>query len=320
MHFIACDRPAGSGEFGGLLENGSKVAEKNDKSPGGGILKYVAKAFLFHWNLLAVGAGIVYGLLSGRPDVVLPLVAAGEVLFLAGLATRPRFQDAVDAALNKAEAPREDEREDDSEAARLIAALSQKDRRSFEELRSMCRELDRIRAGVNDANAADAADLARFQLEGVNRLLWIYLKLLFSKTALERYFKTVDENEIADSLARAEERIAALGPAEEDDEREAKYRKALMDTRATAANRIENHKKARENHEFIEIELERLHGKIAGLAELGIGRQDSKLFTSEIDAAAATMRTTERAMDELSFLTGLDSDEREAPRLLVRDD
>ncbi|MBI5843485.1 MAG: hypothetical protein HZB23_02310 [Deltaproteobacteria bacterium] len=285
----------------------------NSKITTGGILRYVKKAFLFHWNLLALGAGVVYGLLSGRPDVALPLVAAAEIVFLAGLATRPRFQDAVDAEGLKGQD--QDEIADEAEATRLISALSQKDRRDFEELRSLCLELDRIGAREDRPE-----DVAKFQTDGVNRLLWIYLKLLFSKTALERYFKTVDPVEIENSVTRATERLAALGPESEDDEKEASYRKSLEDTRATAGLRLANHRKARDNHEFIVIELERLHGKIAGLAELGVGRQGPQLFSNEIDAAAATIRNTERAMDELSFLTGLSTDEREPPRLLYRAD
>ena len=34
---------------------------------------------------------------SGHADVVLPLVAAGELAYLAGLTTLPRFQGAIDA-------------------------------------------------------------------------------------------------------------------------------------------------------------------------------------------------------------------------------
>ena len=60
-----------------------------------GFLKYIQKAFTYHWNLLAVGAGVVLGVVSGRPDIVIPLIAAGEVAFLAGLSTHPRFRAAT---------------------------------------------------------------------------------------------------------------------------------------------------------------------------------------------------------------------------------
>ena len=39
--------------------------------------RYLRTAFTYHWNLLYVGAGVAVAVISGRPDVVLPLVAAG---------------------------------------------------------------------------------------------------------------------------------------------------------------------------------------------------------------------------------------------------
>ena len=44
-------------------------------------MKYLKTAFLNHWNLLAFFAGTAFALLS-VPDVVLPLVAAGEIAYV----------------------------------------------------------------------------------------------------------------------------------------------------------------------------------------------------------------------------------------------
>ena len=50
------------------------------------------RAFKWHWNLLGLGAGVALALLSGRPDVVLPIVAAGELAYLGFLGMNDRFQ------------------------------------------------------------------------------------------------------------------------------------------------------------------------------------------------------------------------------------
>ena len=42
-----------------------------------GLGKYIKKAFLFHWNLLAFAGGMGFALISGHPDVFAPLVLAG---------------------------------------------------------------------------------------------------------------------------------------------------------------------------------------------------------------------------------------------------
>src|SRR5262245_12410691 len=59
---------------------------------------YLREAFLFRWNLLsffggAAAAALTPGSLS---QVLLPLVAAGELSYLAGLVSLPRFRAAID--------------------------------------------------------------------------------------------------------------------------------------------------------------------------------------------------------------------------------
>src|ERR1700712_3806441 len=61
-----------------------------------GVFRYLKEAFLFRWNLLLLGGAGAAAILSGHLDVALPLVAAAEVTYLAGLTTMPRFQRAID--------------------------------------------------------------------------------------------------------------------------------------------------------------------------------------------------------------------------------
>ena len=62
-----------------------------------GIWRYLKEAFKYRWNLLLFGGATVAGALSGRPDVVLPMVGAVELAYLATLTSIPRFREAVDA-------------------------------------------------------------------------------------------------------------------------------------------------------------------------------------------------------------------------------
>ena len=48
---------------------------------------YFRVAFTTRWNLLFVGAGVAAGVISGFPEVVLPLVAASELYYLASMMT-----------------------------------------------------------------------------------------------------------------------------------------------------------------------------------------------------------------------------------------
>ena len=68
-----------------------------------GWLRYLKEAFTYRWNLLIFGGATAAAVISGRPDVALPLVAAGELAYLAGLTTLPRFQAAIDAKARREE-------------------------------------------------------------------------------------------------------------------------------------------------------------------------------------------------------------------------
>src|SRR5262249_38985716 len=64
--------------------------------------QYFKAAFFYHWNLLAFLGGSVFALLTPIPDVVLALIAAGEVAYLGLLGTHPKFQSYVEAQDAKA--------------------------------------------------------------------------------------------------------------------------------------------------------------------------------------------------------------------------
>src|SRR5216110_1095082 len=53
-------------------------------APGGGIGYYLWRAFTSPWNLLAVFGGAAAAMLTPWPDVLLPLVGAGEAIYLGG--------------------------------------------------------------------------------------------------------------------------------------------------------------------------------------------------------------------------------------------
>jgi hypothetical protein len=281
-----------------------------------GLLSYLKRAFLLKWNLLALGVAAVAGIISGRPDVALPIVAAGELLYLGALSVHPRFQAAIDAEAHKAHSA---DAAAEAEARRraILEALPREDRSAYERLRRQCVELRAIASRVAGAADADgAAPVSGAQASGVNRLLWIYLKLLYSKSAIERFLQTIDVRTIERDIVRAEDRLAELGPAEQDTPTSGRRRASLQDQIDTSRLRLANHAKALENYEFIKDELVRLSTKIAGLSEMSINRQDPNFITSEVDSVAASVQSSERAMSELDFLTGFGRVDEETPELL----
>jgi hypothetical protein len=278
------------------------------------MVKYIRKAFYFHWNLLALATGIAVGIISGRPDVVFPALLALEVLYLAFLSSNKRFQDAVDAELKKIE---EGIRfSSDQKLERILATLNNQDRRRYHRLKDLCLELRRIADKVKSGTEAELAVISNVQVNNINRLLWMYLKLLYFKNALESFFAAINEEDIKARIHRTKKRLETMGPESEDTESEALRRKSLLDTLATSLRRLENYKISMDNYDFIGLELERLHSKIASLAEMGINRRDPNLINSEIDVVTSSIERTEKAMSELDFLDGLSTQDEEPPALL----
>jgi len=278
--------------------------------------KYLKAAFLNRWNLLLFGGGMALAILTGRPDIFAPLVLAGEVAYVGLLGTHPRFQKHVDA--QEAKAMRL-EGSAGAEAAleRMIEGLPPKSLARFEALRSRCLELRQIALEIKDPGRAGEMPLEALQLAGLDRLLWIYLRLLFTHHSLERFLQTATEAEIRRDIERLEGRLKGLAGKAGDPQVE-RVRRALEDNLETSKARLANIERARSNHEVMQLEIDRLEAKIRSLSELAINRQEPEFISGQVDQAAASMLQTEKTMNELQFATGIEMVDEVVPELLRR--
>jgi chemotaxis protein histidine kinase CheA len=281
-----------------------------------GFGKYLKAAFLYHWNLLAFAGGMGFALLSGVGDVLVPLVLAGEVAYLGLLGTHPKFQKYVDAQEAK------EEREEGAAKAnqnvrRILNSLPRNLVERFEALRGRCLELRRIAQELRDPNrAGEPMPLEELQLAGLDRLLWIYLRLLFTQYSLERFLQATTEAQIQQDIKNLEGRLKAL-PRETDNPQTLKKRKSIADNLETSRARLANHQKARDNMEMVKLEIDRLENKIRSLSELAVNRQEPDFIAGQVDQVVQGMVQTERTMSELQFATGLSAEE-EVPELVQR--
>ena len=174
-----------------------------------GLGKYIKKAFLFHWNLLAFLGGMGFAVLSGHPDVFVPLVLAGEATYLGFLGTHPEFQRYVDAQEHKAA------REQGSAIAeavdRMIKALppaSSSGSRRSETAASRCGRSPSSCEPPRARGGPIRSLLHELQLSDLDRLLWIYLRMLYTQHMLERFFENTSEEQIESEIERLEDRMA----------------------------------------------------------------------------------------------------------------
>jgi hypothetical protein len=280
------------------------------------LLRSIKTAFLYHWNLLGVLGGLGFAALSPLPAALVPLVLAAEAAYLGFLGTHPRFQKYVEAQKAKQERDRGKAGAEDG-LERILSALPPKAVKRFEALRARCLELRQIAVGLKDPSRADEPmPLEELQLAGLDRLLWTFLRLLFTQHMLERFFQRTNEEQINNTIKNLEQslRSQSVGP---DDPQKQKIRKALEDNIQTSRERLANLQKARGNSELVQLEIDRLENKIQSLSEMAINRQEPDYIVHQVDEVASSMVQTERTMNELQFATGLTVEE-EVPQLLQR--
>ena len=278
---------------------------------GAGIKEYLKRAFLYRWNLLILTGGLVASFLGPWWDFTVPLLLAAEVAYLGGLVSIPKFRDAIDAQVykeSKQQPPPLRATTGSESLAGVMGALSPEARRRFDALRSRCLEMRSIARGVG-ASSSPTEDLSTPALD---RLLWVFLRLLVSQQGLDRFLKSTSDAEIRTRLAEIKTRLE--GTTQDD-----RFKRSLQDSAVAQELRLQNYQKAGDNAEFVRLELDRIEAKIQALAESSINRQDPDALTSQIEGVSESVQSTETAIRELQQITGIVDQMQEPPAILEAD-
>ena len=278
---------------------------------------YLKEAFLFRWNLLFFLGGVAAAALTPVAAAVLPFVAAGELAYLTGLVSVPRFRAAIDAkvhATGQAAGTPAGPGRPPASLVTMLMDLPAEARTRFQRLHARCLELRSIAAGVRGAAGDQTGAGDEIRTPGLDRLLWLFLRLLVSKAALDRFLQSMNEQELMTRVAEFRKSLAAAqGGGDE------RIVRSLQDSVASGELRLDNYGRAKKNAEFVSVELDRIEGKIQALAEMAVNRQDPDFLSSQVDSAADSMRQTEKAVSELQHLTGLADQLEEPPAILESD-
>ncbi len=280
---------------------------------------YLRAAFLYRWNLLFFLGGAIGAVLSPWPDAALPIVGALEIAYLTGLTAMPRFRKAIDAGeasmvRNAAAGPTPVNAQDS--LTQMLESLPALSLRRFLLLRQRCFEMRDIASGVQGrmAGHSDAQSADSIRTPALDKLLFLFLKLLMSQSGLERFLKSTSEPELATRLEAVKAKLAEASAA--NDER---VMRSLQDSLADAQLRLDNYQKSAKDLEFVGVELDRIETKIKALIEMGVSRQDPDVFSTQVTAAAESMQQTEDAVMNLQSLSGLADQLAEPPAILNAD-
>ena len=279
--------------------------------------KYLSAAFLNRWNILAFLGGLGFALISGAPDVAIPLVLAAEMGYVSLLGTHPKFRSYVDAQEAKASRGESSHNVDETLRA-MLRALPRPSLKRFENLKNRCLELRQIALDLkHPGRQGGPNELDDLQLSGLDRLLWIYLKLLFTEHSLNRFFETTQEEQIRTDIAWAEKRIEETKNTQSTNRD--KVLASLQDNLQACQDRLKNYQKARDNLELVQLELDRLENKIRSLSELAVNRQEPDFISGQVNSVASSMLETEKTINDLQFVSGLHTEGDEVPELVRRE-
>ncbi|MFM7184245.1 MAG: hypothetical protein ACKO4Z_05665 [Planctomycetota bacterium] len=272
---------------------------------------YLKTAFATKWNLLLFGGGVAAALISGFPGVVLPLVLAGEIYYLASMLANDRFRSAVEA--QDAKARRAAEAVGAREAyERIRKRLPPTLLKRFDQLRDHCLALVELGGSMRGPGESGPDKNA---LESLDRLLWGYLRMIWGASTLSDFLDHTDDGAIRARIADLERRLSRLGPEEPGS---AAMRAALEDHLKTSRERLGNIEEARRKLDLVAAEIERLEAKIAALAEGSVARRDVSDIAQRVDEVAEGMRKTDETMRQLQLPPELE--ELDEPPPLLREE
>jgi hypothetical protein len=251
-------------------------------APKPGFLSYVTAAFnarpfgMFvapNWVGLAA-----FGLLGITNPGFWVLGAGLELGYLLTLATNSRFQRLIaskplDAARN----------EWNERISRLTARLDRTDRGRYEALAERTRSI----IDIQTHGGTDLPHGIEAQADGLGRLLWMFLRLLVARRAIQ----TV----LADSAGEdgaLERRVKALERQAHDESVDAHLRRSLAGQMEILGQRIQQRDEAERKLAYTDAELTRIEQQVELIREQAALSTDPEILSRRIDEIAATLGGT----------------------------
>ena len=270
----------------------NKGLESSEK-PGDGL----KRAFTWHWHLLGLGAGVAAAVLSGGFLAWLPFLGAAELGYLGFLGLNPRFQNVLKG---KRLIPPNLHTNSTQRFAQLMAFLSPVDVERFETLRSRCMDLLNLRRSMTAKEGTTGVE--DFRGESLDRMLWLYLKLLHQRSGLERFLGATHREQIEAELKAAEAQLASTQTRDQSAGMpESRLTTSIRDRVTTIRERLDNHHKASDGLELVTAEIEKTEQQITHLCEVGMTMSDSAGLSVQIDTISQSLQSSEKLFSEASF-------------------
>lgn len=247
--------------------------------------------------------------------MMLPALLAGELAYLGFLGTNHRFQNVLRgqklAEGAEAEAILEAARTE-ARLRQLVDFLGQNDRARFESLRQRSSDMTELQRSMQ-SDRSPAGD-AGFKTQSLDKLLWMFLKLLHHKTGLERFLASASGPKLRQEHADAEANLKAA----KDRGAPERLIAPLEEKLKTIQERLTNFSQGEENLAVLMAEIDKTEQKINHLCEVGMTSRDGSDLSHQIDGVADSVKLSERALADLDL--GNLFEDTETPPPLVSSD
>ena len=231
-----------------------------------------------------------------------------ELGYLWILSSNKRFQRLA-AASQRLEA----QRQWHVKAEDAVRQLNPDDQQRYRILEARCRALLQQQLQINTPTQGLDA-----QGEGLGRLLWVYLRLLLTRQAINRVIRGSGIS--SEGAASLEERISGLQarlnePLTDD------LRKSLTGQIEILQQRLERRREAKEKLAFLDAELTRIQEQVELVREQAVLTTDSETLSQRIDQITTTLGSTTQWISDQQKLYGAVEDlMSEPPALRITND
>lgn len=194
----------------------------------------------------------------------------------------------------------------------LVQQLNREDQQRYRALEERCRAL--LEQQVHLQTPAQGL---KAENEGLGRLLWVYLRLLSIRQAIDRTIR--QSTETPDRSANLEERIAKL-KARLDEPLTEDLRKSLTGQIDILQQRLERRREAKEKLAFLDAELTRVQEQVELVREQAVLAEDPQTLSQRIDQVTTTLGSTAQWVNDQQKIYGAVEDlmsEAQAVKLTI---
>lgn len=232
-------------------------------------LAFVALLGLLNWGFWVVGAGLELG-------------------YLLMLSTNTRFQRYVDSL-----ASADVRKSSQQQVVSLLVRLGPPEQARYHQLEQRCQKI------LGEQHEVPAAEMAQ-QADGLGKLLYVYLRLLLTRSAILRILEGGAGKSIDVRIAEVTDQLKGAGTPE--------LQKSLSDQLDILGERKKRHSEAWDKLQFIEAELTRIQEQVELMREGMVMAADPGSLSRKIDTVGETLGATTQWIKQQQELLGQTED------------